>query len=51
MKDCTGEELGKITTTGCPNCNTAMYDTKDGLFWYCPKCKDWTDRGNSLRKN
>ena len=49
MIDIAGNELGLLTNTGCPICRTAMYNTKDGLFWYCPKCRDWFDRGHKLK--
>ena len=48
MQDCAGEELGELTNIGCPKCDTLMYNNKEKIFWYCPKCQFYVDRGNAL---
>ena len=46
MKDVTGDKLGRLADVDCPICHSQMYDTLDNLFWYCPKCEGWFDRGD-----
>ena len=47
-KDYWGNPLGKLTNVACSVCGTMMYNTANGLWWYCPNCQELTDRGHKI---